>query len=204
MITYVPIICLAVFLITIYFTWSYLPDFIADPFFWAFISMFALIGASSSLITKQLGRFPTINMTLVALFALGRIMLVLPFCCQPRFDFGILQLIIGTVIIFAGFIFLTSLFYIDPWPVADEKTKLETGGFYGIVRNPIYLGEILWSLGLAVVFGSMIGILLMPLWWGSFLFLVILEEEDLERKLGLKYLEYKNDVKGRILPGLPF
>lgn len=33
--------------------------------------------------------------------------------------------------------------------------------------------------------------------------LTIIEEESLERKLGLPYIEYKKRVPGRILPGLP-
>jgi protein-S-isoprenylcysteine O-methyltransferase Ste14 len=83
------------------------------------------------------------------------------------------------------------------------KIELVTTGFYGVVRNPMYLGEILWSLGIAVVFGSVIGVALVPIWWIGLLFHVIMEEEDLERRLDYQYLEYKRMVKGRIVPGLP-
>jgi protein-S-isoprenylcysteine O-methyltransferase Ste14 len=195
--------CLGIFLLITFFIGPYLHSFITDPFFWAFISMFALIGASSSLITRQLGRYPKLNMSLVGVFALGRIMLVLPLCCQPRFNFGNLQFFVGTALIFSGIAFLTSLIYINPWPAPSEKTILVTDGNYRLVRNPVYLGEILWSLGLAVIFGSIIGIALIPLWWAGLLFLVVLEEEDLERKLGKSYRKYKHNVRGRILPGLP-
>jgi protein-S-isoprenylcysteine O-methyltransferase Ste14 len=176
---------------------------IIDPFFWAFISMFAFIGSSVTLCSKQLGKFPQFNIFLVAIFTLGRFILVLPFCQQPRFEIGGLHYVLGGIIFAIGLIFLIPLFHINPFPAPDGEIKLVTTGFYSIVRNPIYLGEILWSLGWAIMFRSVIGIALVPFWWGGLLFHVILEEEELERKLGLTYTEYKSRVRGRIIPGLP-
>jgi protein-S-isoprenylcysteine O-methyltransferase Ste14 len=86
---------------------------------------------------------------------------------------------------------------------ADEKLELRTTGFYGIVRSPIYLGEILWCLGWAIMVRSAIGVALVPLWWFGLLILITIEEESLERSLGQIYLEYKKRVRGRIIPGLP-
>ncbi len=68
----------------------------------------------------------------------------------------------------------------------------------------MYLGEVLWSLGWALMWGSTIGILLLPLWWAGLLLFVMLEEEDLERCLGDSYCTYRSCVRGRILPWLPF
>jgi protein-S-isoprenylcysteine O-methyltransferase Ste14 len=78
-----------------------------------------------------------------------------------------------------------------------------TTSFYKHTRNPIYLGEILWCLGWSIIHGSIIGVALVPVWWSGFIFLILIEEESLERSLAAKYLDYKNKVKGRILPGLP-
>ena len=80
---------------------------------------------------------------------------------------------------------------------------LRTRSIYGIVRNPIYLADLLFSLGIAVMLRSVIGLVLIPLWWAGFLFLVLIEEQSLERTLGQPYLDYKQRVKGRIIPGLP-
>ena len=44
---------------------------------------------------------------------------------------------------------------------------------------------------------------LVPIWWVAFLCLVLVEETSLERALGQRYLDYKQRVKGRIIPGLP-
>lgn len=199
----VYIIFLGVFIITKNFIWPHITIFTTNPFFWAFISMFALIGSSATLCSRQLGRFPRLNMILVAIFGLGRFMLVLPLFEQPRFDMFGMHLIIGGILFIIGLIFLTPLLIITPWPESDHKTNLVSTGLYSIVRNPIYLGEVLWSLGWAIMFRSIIGVALVPLWWGGLLFHVILEEEELERKLGQKYLEYKTRVQGRIFPGLP-
>ena len=92
---------------------------------------------------------------------------------------------------------------IRPVNVAQKGMDLRTTGLYGIVRNPIYLGEVLWCLGWAIMFRSVIGVALVPLWWAGLLILILIEEESLERSLGQTYLEYKKQVRGRIIPGLP-
>ena len=53
------------------------------------------------------------------------------------------------------------------------------------------------------MFRSIVGVALVPVWWAGFLFIVLMEEECLERILGQPYLDYKQQVKGRIIPGLP-
>ena len=64
-------------------------------------------------------------------------------------------------------------------------------------------GELLWCLGWAIYFRSTIGVALFPLWWIALLFHIAKEEESLERELGKSFLQYKQQVKGRIFPGLP-
>ncbi|UCE36545.1 MAG: TSUP family transporter [Thermoplasmata archaeon] len=196
-------VTLGLFIIVKILIWPYVTTLVTEPFFWAFISLFAFIGSSTTLCSKRLGKFVRFNIAMVAIFALGRFILVLPFCQQPRFEMGGWHYVVGGIIFVIGLIFLIPLFYINPFPAPDEKTKLVTTGFYGIIRNPIYLGEILWSLGWAIMLRSVIGVALVPFWWGGLLFHVILEEEDLERKLDQKYLKYKTRVRGRIFPGLP-
>ncbi len=81
--------------------------------------------------------------------------------------------------------------------------SLIISSFYKYTRNPIYLGEILWCLGWSIIHGSIIGVALVPVWWAGFLFLILIEEESLERANGSKYLDYKTRVTGRIIPGMP-
>jgi protein-S-isoprenylcysteine O-methyltransferase Ste14 len=174
-----------------------------DPFFWAFIGMFGLLADTAVLSGTKLSRSAPLGFALVMVCDSARIILVLPFCSQPRFDMGVWNWIVGGIILVAASIFAIPAFSIKWWAAPDDSTVLKTTGIYGIVRNPIYLADILFSLGLAIVFRSIIGIALIPLWWAGFLFLVLIEEESLERALGQPYLDYKRRVKGRIIPGLP-
>ena len=116
---------------------------------------------------------------------------------------GILAWIVGIIMLIAGIVFSIPAFIVKPITAPNESTKLKTTGFYALVRHPIYLGEILWTLGWAILFGSIIGVLLVPVWWIGLLFHIVIEEECLERTLGQPYLEYKKKVRGRIIPGLP-
>lgn len=201
----VGVLSLAVgmFMLVELLAWPHVAGFVTNPFFWAVVAMFALIGSSATLVSRTLGRFPQLNVAMVAMFSLGRVMIVLPFCEQPCFSLGGWEVVIGLPIFVAGLGFLTAIFHIDPFPAPDETVKLCTTGHFAIVRNPMYLGEILWSLGWAVMWGSVIGVALVPLWWGGLMFHIVLEEEDLERRLGRTYLEYKARVRGRLIPGVP-
>lgn len=177
--------------------------FLHDPFFWALISMFGLVAACAVVGSQKIGRNTFLGMCIVLTFNLGKFLLVLPFCDQPRFDLSGWHSLVGGVVCLIGFAFCLPAFLIKPFNSANNTTKLMTSGFYRIVRNPIYLGEVLWSLGWAILFRSTIGVCLVPLWWAGLLFLIIIEEENLERALGQSYVEYKQRVRGRILPGLP-
>lgn len=174
-----------------------------DPFFWALISMFGLVGACVVVGTRHLGGRALFGAVVVTVFDLGRVVLVLPYCAQPRFEMGGWHGVVGGVIFAAGLIFCIPALGIRPFTAPDENVELETSGFYAVVRNPIYLGEVLWCLGFAVMFRSIIGAALVPLWWLGLLFLIQLEEQGLERELGQPYLDYRSRVPGRIIPGLP-
>ncbi|MHA2028052.1 MAG: methyltransferase family protein [Candidatus Kariarchaeaceae archaeon] len=176
---------------------------IDNPFFWAFVSMFGLVGAGTVVGSKRFGRNALFGLIIVLVFDLGRLILVLPYCDQPRFDIGGFHWIIGGVILIVGLVFGIPAFVIKPFNAPDETIELVTTGFYGVVRNPIYLCELLWCFGWAIMFRSTIGILLIPFWWIGLLFHTIIEEESLERQLGKQYLDYKHRVRGRIIPGLP-
>jgi protein-S-isoprenylcysteine O-methyltransferase Ste14 len=174
---------------------------IENPFFWAVISMFGLVGASTAVGSNKLGKNPFLGIIIVIIFDLGRFILV--FCPQDRFEMADLHLVVGGMILIIGLVFCIPAFSIKPFTVADKNIKLITTGFYGIVRNPIYLGEVLWCLGWAIIFRSTIGIFLVPFWWVGLLFHTLIEEEKLEQTLGQSYLDYKNRVRGRIIPRLP-
>jgi protein-S-isoprenylcysteine O-methyltransferase Ste14 len=177
--------------------------FANDPFFWAFISMFALVSSFQIVSGKSLGKHPIFGIFVISLFALGRIILVLPSLPQPRIELNGWNWIAGGIIFTAGVIFSSPALSIRPFSAPSQKINLKTTGLYRFVRNPIYLGEILWCLGWSIMFRSIIGVVLVPLWWAGLSSLVLVEEENLERVLGQSYLDYKKRVRSRILPGLP-
>jgi len=176
----------------------------SDPFFWAFISMFGLVGACAVVGSKKLGENALIGFVTVTIFFVGRFILVLPFCEQNRYVATDWNAVLGGIFFIAGlYLGLAPSFEIRALNIAQDKMELVSTGFYHFVRNPIYLGELLWCLGWAMMFRSIIGVVLVPIWWIGLLKLIFIEEVSLERALGQKYLDYKKKVKGRIIPGLP-
>ena len=167
--------------------------------------MFGLVGACAVVGSQRIGSRPFLGWLIVLLFFdLGRVLLALPFVEQPRFEMGGWHGLVGGAIFIVGLGFGIPTFDIKPLNVAEKGIELKTTGFYAIIRNPIYLCEVLWCFGWAIINRSLIGVALVPLWWLGLLFLIFIEEESLERVLGQTYLEYKQRVRGRIIPGLPF
>jgi protein-S-isoprenylcysteine O-methyltransferase Ste14 len=177
--------------------------FFEDPYFWALVSMFGLAAAEALVGSARLARFRSLGLVTVGLFTLGRVVLVLPAVAQPRLAAGEWSWITGGAIFAVGLFFALPVFAIRPITGPAAGVSLRTGGCYGIVRNPLYLSDVLWCLGLAVMFRSEIGIALVPVWWAVLWLLTMIEEDSLERALGQPYIEYKQRVRGRIVPGLP-
>jgi protein-S-isoprenylcysteine O-methyltransferase Ste14 len=177
--------------------------FFTDPFFWAFIGMFGLVVGIALVSGIKQGQDPLLGVATIMICDFSRIILVLPFCPQPRFEIGIWNWIIGGIILAIAVVFCIPALSIDWRTAPDRKTVLKTDGIYRVVRNPIYLADLLFSLGFALMFRSIIGVALIPFWWVAYLAIVFVEEASLERVLGQRYLDYKQQVKGRIIPGLP-
>ncbi len=176
---------------------------LTNLFFWAFLGMFGLLVGIALVSGIKLGQNAFFGLITIVVCDLSRIILVLPFCLQPRFEIGIWNWIIGGVVLAAAMAFGIPALSINWRTAPDRKMALKTDGIYSVVRNPIYLTDILFSLGFAIMFGSVIGVALIPIWWAAFLAIVLVEETSLERALGQRYLDYKQQVKGRIIPGLP-
>ena len=176
---------------------------LTNLFFWAFIGMFGLLVGVALVSGIKLGKNAVFGMITIMICDFSRIILVLPFCPQPRFEIGIWNWILGGIILAIAVIVCVPALSINWRTAPNSQMVLKTTGIYGIVRNPIYLTDILFTLGFAVMFGSIIGMALVPVWWAAYLTIVLVEEMSLERALGQRYLDYKQRVKGRIIPGLP-
>lgn len=74
-------------------------------------------------------------------------------------------------------------------------------GPYRYVRNPMYLGHLIFMLGLALTFRSWLAVALLVFHVAWFNRRVIEDEARLEAQFGSVYLDYKARVK-RWIPGV--
>ena len=83
-----------------------------------------------------------------------------------------------------------------------EGHQVMRGGLYRFVRHPAYTGWFLVTLGIALLFGSLIGLI------GAAVFVLVLayrvrvEETALSAELGDVYRTYMQEVRSRFFPGL--
>jgi protein-S-isoprenylcysteine O-methyltransferase Ste14 len=79
--------------------------------------------------------------------------------------------------------------------------RLIDTGPYRYTRNPMYLGHIIFMLGLAVTFWSWFALLVLVVRAAWFQRRVLHDEARLEKLFGADYLAYRSRVK-RWIPGL--
>jgi len=79
--------------------------------------------------------------------------------------------------------------------------RIVTEGPYRFMRNPIYLGQLIFMAGLAVSFRSWVALALFVFHLPWFHFHVVQDEAQLEERFGASYREYKRRVK-RWIPGV--
>jgi protein-S-isoprenylcysteine O-methyltransferase Ste14 len=80
--------------------------------------------------------------------------------------------------------------------------RLETAGVYRVIRHPSYLGMLALSLGWALAFRSMIGVVLAALTIVPVLARIRAEEELLRTQFGDEYQTYRARTSSRLIPGL--
>jgi len=78
--------------------------------------------------------------------------------------------------------------------------SLKTDAFYRFVRHPSYLGALLVMTGWALVFRSVIGLLLTAAMCVPIIALIRAEEEFLVREFGEQYRSYQQHTHWRLFP----
>ena len=78
----------------------------------------------------------------------------------------------------------------------ETSRQLITNGFFSITRHPMYLGMVSVLLGAAILLGSFLPFLIIPI----FMYVInrkfiIPEEQMLNETFGQEYLNYKNRVR---------
>jgi protein-S-isoprenylcysteine O-methyltransferase Ste14 len=79
--------------------------------------------------------------------------------------------------------------------------KIVTDGAYRYLRNPMYLGHLIFMAGLAITLSSWLALALLIVHAGWFHRRVLGDEKRLESQFGEPYRAYKSRVK-RWIPGL--
>jgi protein-S-isoprenylcysteine O-methyltransferase Ste14 len=77
---------------------------------------------------------------------------------------------------------------------ARREGKLVTTGLYKYTRNPQYVGFLLITLGLNVMYLTIITLILWPILAVLYWRLAKMEEKDMEEQFGEQFLEYKRNV----------
>ena len=106
------------------------------------------------------------------------------------------SLFMGVIVPISNVIILTGmLLIIFGWrKIFRAKNQLVTTGIYSYVRHPQYLGFLLITLGMNVLWVTFSTLLLWPVL--AFLYYRLAKEEDkqMEKKFGEEFLKYKNNV----------
>jgi protein-S-isoprenylcysteine O-methyltransferase Ste14 len=96
--------------------------------------------------------------------------------------FGVFLLGLGLVVFITGLATIKSL--------ESYKGDLITFGIYSIIRHPMYLGFILWLIGMPLYYGGMISLALCIVFIVNVLYWRHLEEKELEIRFPA-YKDYK-------------
>jgi len=84
--------------------------------------------------------------------------------------------------------------------ITEEDHQLVTNGVYNYIRNPMYSGGLIASIGFCMVFRSIIILIIMFIYYFLVLRMRIIEEERiLLNKFGDKFEDYKKRTK-RLIP----
>jgi protein-S-isoprenylcysteine O-methyltransferase Ste14 len=115
---------------------------------------------------------------------------------------SIIVYIAGMLILFGDFIFFLVMrqnSYASRVVEIQEGQKLIRDGVYGIVRHPMYTGAIFMFVAIPLVLGSYYG--LIPVFLIPLIFILRIYNEEKVLSEGLPgYIEYKKDVRYRLLP----
>jgi len=101
--------------------------------------------------------------------------------------------IIPAVFVFAAAVYFMNASHKDLFDT--QETGLATGGVFGRVRHPMYLGTHLFYLALAIGSLSLVSVALWILIFAFYNVLANYEEKKLEERFGEEFLEYKRKVR---------
>ena len=138
-------------------------------------------------------------------FALGFYLLppfILPLLPQPRLFWPLSARIGSSLALLTTTAVLRVMAQreLGAFPVLRQKSNLVTTGVYRRVRHPMYLSNILFGAGWALLFPGLYALSCIPIWILCYVVLTLFEEQGLKEEYGEKYQEYKKKVRYRFVP----
>jgi protein-S-isoprenylcysteine O-methyltransferase Ste14 len=109
------------------------------------------------------------------------------------FTFGLIVALFGAFLSTYSFLHLRRSFAIMP-----AVRKVVTSGPYGIIRHPLYLGELVYAAGMIMLAFNVLSVLLLILSVAVLILRINIEERKLRRYP--EYQEYFEKVRYRMLP----
>lgn len=180
--------------------------FYTNPYFWALVSMGALfLRVASTNLFKQKQRL-IIDGLSIFVFVSSQFLLVSPLTNSGRMQLGIWRLIPGFALLAVSIAqMITAWFYFDALFNPQQQTAYtrllkQTGGIFSMVRYPFLLAELILTLGLVLIFNSLTGLLLQPIWWVTFWLLLTIEARQLKKDLGGHYQNYQRRMFSYLKP----
>ncbi|RKX58804.1 MAG: hypothetical protein DRP29_05865 [Thermodesulfobacteriota bacterium] len=176
-------------------------ELLKNVFFWATIATATIVLEILIFISRRkYKRIVYIISGISALIFFEIPRFIIPFLPQPKIGLNpYLAKILGIIIFILGLIIII-ISFTQLMIAKKEKWKLRTTGAYGIVRHPMYLGDILWAFGLSIYLNALYSLILTPLWFFLRYSLAVLEEEKLVEKYGETYIRYIEKVPKRLIP----
>lgn len=181
-------------------------NLLRDPYFWAFFSLAGLffwVAFTNLRIGKYRQYFDLLS---IVVFVSGQIMLVMPTTDGERLGWGNWRLVIGVVFfglcltqLITAVLYMRALF--NP-AKQNAYTRLlrRTGGIYSMIRYPFFIASLFFTIGASILFNSLIGLVLQPVWWAAFLILLQVEARQLRRDLGGYFDRYQKRILTTLLP----
>ena len=164
-----------------------------------FISCFIIM--SNPRLKKKFWKLPKAFEKMYVLIFFAAPIALLPLLPQIRFELYYIILIIGFILaLLSVIIWIQAFKQIGTIPSLKQKSKVISSGIYGIVRHPIYLGNILMPIGLGLVFRAVYALLYAPVIIILFAVTIFIEEKSLTEEYGEEYITYKKEVKWRLIP----
>jgi protein-S-isoprenylcysteine O-methyltransferase Ste14 len=108
----------------------------------------------------------------------------------------------GAAVLAGSPVFATPVVRIVAFTGSARREPLRTDGLYSVVRHPLMLCDVFWPLGLSLIFGSITGVALTPVWLLVVWVLTQVEEESLVREYADAYRGFQSRVP-RLFPRLP-